>query len=365
MSTLLFVHRSWISSMPMRRKVEHVRRNAFQLKTKNYATHCRCRHAIPRNARSQAWCSAVSRQLERCATLNQFRYHPQQMETGPMKSRPDYHKTSRAIVSINKDASQNTRSMRRNNYREDLDPEKLDWLVRLSHNWKRYFAVNRISDSKLHTKASSRIRRRACLGKPRSINSYIWQLVESKLVEQVLVGEITMDKEWWNLKVFSFLDSGFRTHVVATAVCATGGVRVARTFFSHSFCEQHISHVTFSRWFTFNDTHMCGSIRKFGVRSAHFTIISCVIFMRSCCVFDSPRFLHFPLYAVYLLSYRPVFLLGHQFLLPRCGEQIPCALQLMREGLSTLAEYDSHRFWAQRLPHLGDYWTLHPGIFQR
>ena len=31
------------------------------------------------------------------------------------------------------------------NYREDLDPEKIDWLIWLSHNWKWYFAVNRIS----------------------------------------------------------------------------------------------------------------------------------------------------------------------------------------------------------------------------
>ena len=38
-----------------------------------------------------------------------------------------------------------------------------------------------------------------------------------------------------------------------------------------------------------------------------FHIISCVIFVRSCCVFDSPRLLHFPLLAVYLLSYRPFF----------------------------------------------------------
>ena len=52
--------------------------------------------------------------------------------------------------------------------------------------------------------------------------------------------------------------------------------------------------------------------------------------MRSCCVFDCPRLLHVPLSAVYLLSYRPVFLPGHQLLLPRCGGQIPCALQLMR-----------------------------------
>ena len=51
--------------------------------------------------------------------------------------------------------------------------------------------------------------------------------------------------------------------------------------------------------------------------------------MRSCCMFDSLRLLHFPLFAVYLLSYHLVFLLGHQLHLPRCG-QIPCALQLMR-----------------------------------
>ena len=42
-----------------------------------------------------------------------------------------------------------------------------------SHNWKYDFAMNQNSDSKFQTQASSRIRRRACLGKPRSINSYI------------------------------------------------------------------------------------------------------------------------------------------------------------------------------------------------
>ena len=63
-----------------------------------------------------------------------------------MKSRPDYHQTTRAIVSMNKEAGQNTKSMRRNNYREDLGPEKLDWLMWLSHNEKWYFAVNRILD---------------------------------------------------------------------------------------------------------------------------------------------------------------------------------------------------------------------------
>ena len=61
--------------------------------------------------------------------------------------------------------------------------------------------------------------------------------------------------------------------------------------------------------------------------------------MRSCCVFDSLRLLHFPLFAARLLSDRPVFPFGHQLHLPRCDGQIPCALKLMRT-FGTLAEYD-------------------------
>ena len=53
-----------------------------------------------------------------------------------------------------------------------------------------------------HTKASPRIRRRACLGKPRSIHSWAWWSVESKLVEHVLVGKIKMDMEWRSPRVF-------------------------------------------------------------------------------------------------------------------------------------------------------------------
>ena len=64
--------------------------------------------------------------------------------------------------------------------------------------------------------------------------------------------------------------------------------------------------------------------------------IPCVISMRSCFVFHSLRYFHFPLFAVHLLSYRPVFPPGHQFHLPRCGGQIPCSLQ----DFGTLAEYD-------------------------
>ena len=89
--------------------------------------------------------NASPEQLERYAALYHFRYDPKHMEKGPIKRRPDYHQTTRAIVSMNKEAGQTQESKRRHNYREDLDPEKLDWLVWLSHNWKWYFAVNQIS----------------------------------------------------------------------------------------------------------------------------------------------------------------------------------------------------------------------------
>ena len=45
--------------------------------------------------------------------------------------------------------------------------------------------------------------------------------------------------------------------------------------------------------------------------------------MRSCCVFDFLRLLHFPLFAVHLLSYRPVFLPGHQLHLHDVVDKFP------------------------------------------
>ena len=87
--------------------------------------------------------NASPEQLERYATLYHFRYDPKQMER-PIQNRPDYHQTTRAIVSTNTEAGQVQESNRRHNYREDLDPKKLDWLVWLSHNRKWYLAVNRI-----------------------------------------------------------------------------------------------------------------------------------------------------------------------------------------------------------------------------
>ena len=61
--------------------------------------------------------NASPEQLERYAALYHFRYDPKQMEKGPIKSRPDYHQTTRAIVSMNKEAGQTQESKRRHNYR--------------------------------------------------------------------------------------------------------------------------------------------------------------------------------------------------------------------------------------------------------
>ena len=47
---------------------------------------------------------ASPEQWERYATLYHFRYDPKELERGPIKSRPDYHQTTRAIVSMNKEA---------------------------------------------------------------------------------------------------------------------------------------------------------------------------------------------------------------------------------------------------------------------
>ena len=65
-----------------------------------------------------------------------------------MKSRPDYQETTRAVVSMNREAGQNPQTVsKRNKCRDDLDPEKLKWLAWIHHNWKLYFAVNRHSEN--------------------------------------------------------------------------------------------------------------------------------------------------------------------------------------------------------------------------
>ena len=123
-----------------------------------------------------------------------------------------------------------------------------------------------------------------------------------------------------------------------------------------------------SRWLSVNSTPHTSHFLVFAhwmtrTSVAQVVSVACalhipwVISMRSCCAFDSLRLLHFPLFAIYLLSYRPVFLPGHPLNLPRCGGQIPCALQLMRTltplPSTTLSHYskDEVQQWDTCLQH--------------
>ena len=90
--------------------------------------------------------------------------------------------------------------------------------------------------------------------------------------------------------------------------------------------------LTFSHWLTLTCVVQVGSLS-----CAHH--VSWAISMRSCCVFDSFRLLHFPLFPVHLLSYHPVF--------PSCPStssstmwwtNSPCILA--NEDIGTLAEYE-------------------------
>ena len=114
----------------------------------------------------------------------------------------------------------------------------------------------------------------------------------------------------------------------------------------------HFTHHIFSSFVRthFNVTSTLAQVWR-AQRTLH--VIACVIFMRSCCVFDSLRF-SFPLLAVYLLSSRPVHPPGSQ-LLPSTMWRTNTLCTLANEDLGTLAEYHSHRLWAQ-----GGHWSPPP-----
>ena len=75
----------------------------------------------------------------------------------------------------------------------------------------------------------------------------------------------------------------FRCTVQLIAICCNGRGR----------CEQHTSHVTFSRWFTSDNTRMRGSRLKFGVqRTFHVVVLThpsiscCLSSLLSSCSFS-------------------------------------------------------------------------------
>ena len=169
----------------------------------------------------------------------------------------------------------------------------------LSNNWKWQLAVNQNSDSKLHAEASSRIRRRAFLGKPRSIHSFIQLTIGGKQTcgpspggrdqkEPGLKSESILSRWSWSDEFFVLIffngrvvPTGVRTHVVATTVCATGSVHthslVARTFFLvHNFVHAHFS----CMW-----THHA-LLKLFAVRMSSLLthiFLSCFTRLCSCC----------------------------------------------------------------------------------
>ena len=89
---------------------------------------------------------------------------------GPMGSRPDYHQTTRAIVSMNKEAGQIQESKKTSQLPRGFGPRK----ARLVHMALSQLEMVLRGKSNLrfkcHTRASAISRRSACLGKPRSIH---------------------------------------------------------------------------------------------------------------------------------------------------------------------------------------------------
>ena len=119
-------------------------------------------------------------------------------------------------------------------------------------------------------------------------------------------------------------------------------------------CEHHTSHVTFSHFFTMINTDMRGSSREFVVRTSrvmsHLHSLMCLFWLSSTTPLSS--------------LYSPSSLLSS--CLSFCPSTSSSTMwwtnslcTLANEGLGTLAEH------LQRPPHLGGYWTIHPGILGR
>ena len=200
--------------------------------------------------------NASTEQLERYAALYHFRYHPEFLEKGPYEKSSRPSRNCAGHCQHEQEAGQNPQiTSRRNKCRDDLDSEKLEWLIWLSHNWKWYFEVNRHSGFNSTRRHHRESEKRASLGKPRSIDSNIWQLVESKLVEQVLVGKFKMDMEWRSLDFF-FLYSGFRTRCGHYSVCDGG-------------CKHSVSHAHFLCTFSLRDVQTSRARMAQGVCSVY------------------------------------------------------------------------------------------------
>ena len=186
---------------------------------------------------------ASPEQWERYAMLYHFRYDLKQVERGPIKNRPDYHQTAGAIVSMNKESGQIQESKRRHNHREDLDPEKLDWLLWLSRNWKWYFRGKPNLRFKFHTMALPKISRSACFGKPRSIHD------DDRWKANWWTTSSWEKSRWeWNDEVYGFFCLRI-SHPRGGNYCVCDGEC------THTPCRTHIFFAFFFAWRTDTNTH--------------------------------------------------------------------------------------------------------------
>ena len=104
------------------------------------------------------------------------------MEKGPLKSRPDYHETTRAIVSMNKEACQTPKINKKKQISRGSGPSE----ARLA-----FLAL---------TQLEMVLRGEPKLRLPRS--THLWWSVESKLVDHAMVGEIKVEMERRSLEFF-------------------------------------------------------------------------------------------------------------------------------------------------------------------
>ena len=173
--------------------------------------------------------NASPEQRERYAALYHFRYHPTYTEKDPTE------KSSRLSRNYSGHCQHEQRS--RSESTDHIEKKQMSRWSGPREAWMGNMALTHLEmvlhgeptlRCKFYTEASSRIRRRASLGKKEQVsgnreeltltsdnwwNAYWWN--------KSGWGKIKMDLEWWSLRVFN---PWFRTHVVATTVCATVGV---------------------------------------------------------------------------------------------------------------------------------------------
>ena len=104
-------------------------------------------------------------------------------------------------------------------------------------------------------------------------------------------------------------------------------------------CEQHTSHLTVSRWFTFNDTHMRGSSSSLvcAVHISHHLMCHHHAFML-CVWFSTTSLLSSSCFLSSIFSYRPVFSFWPSASSTMWWTNSLCTPAI--EDLGTLAEYD-------------------------